>query len=57
MSSHEEKLEETFEEIAQKAIEEAEAIGCPLADFARGLETMIGSLKMRLQSVREELGG
>lgn len=48
-------LRETFEDIAESAIDEADAIDCSMTQLAVGLRTMIDTIKARLAEVEEEL--
>ena len=47
--------EEVFEDIAQRAIEEAEAVDVDFASFVEGLEAMLGTIRHRLEAARDEL--
>lgn len=49
-------MEEKFEEIAQRAIEEAESVECSLPEFRDGLKAMISELRHRLELVNSEIG-
>lgn len=42
-----EGLEEKFREIAEKAIEDAEAVDCSIEEFIEGLRTMAAALNDR----------
>ena len=47
-------MEETFEKIAQEAVEQAERVECPFLDFKKGLRTMLGIVKERYEQACEE---
>jgi hypothetical protein len=49
------ELGETFEELAQDAIREAEQIECSLEQFKDGLRTMRDAFQTRYEQVCEEL--
>lgn len=48
------ELEEKFEEIAQAAIEDAEAIECEGAEFVEGLKVMAAQIRHRLEAAASE---
>ncbi len=49
-------MEERFEKIATDAIQLAEKIECPLAEYRDGLKAMIDVLKERYDQVNDEVG-
>ncbi len=50
-----ESLEETFERLAEEAIEKASGVECSLSEFRDGLKTMIEALQMRVRQVGDEI--
>jgi hypothetical protein len=44
-----------FEKIAEDTIRKAEAVECPLAEFAKGLQEIIQTLTERWELAREEV--
>lgn len=49
-------FEQQFEAIAQRAIEEAEAIKCDFGTFVEGLKAMTSLLQHRLEGAIDEQG-
>jgi hypothetical protein len=49
-------VDHEFQEIADTAIEAAEAIECEGSEFVAGLEVIFDALKQRLEEAREEFG-
>ena len=50
------KLEARFEEIAQQAIEDAEAVKCDGPVFVEGLRIILSAVKHRWEGARDEFG-
>ena len=51
-----EEMEQTFEKLARRVIDQAEDVKCELADFKEGLEIIAQALEERIDELREELG-
>lgn len=49
-------MENEFQEIADRALEEADAIDCEGPEFVAGLELIFNAVKDRLEEAREEFG-
>lgn len=50
-----ESLGKKFEEIAEKAVEDASGVKCSVAEYVEGLELMVGHIKVALEAAREDL--
>lgn len=48
-------MSDTFERLAQDAISAAERVDVPFEDFVHGLETMVVTLRDRLELAEDEL--
>lgn len=49
------ELGDEFQDIAQRAISEAEGIKCPFSTFVAGLKTIVGELTDRLRCAQDEM--
>ena len=49
-------LEKRFEEIARRAIEDAEHVKCDGKDFVEGLKIIVSEVRHRLECAAEEFG-